>query len=216
MGKCKLLGGTAMGKYVWRKSEIVQPEISVTNPTLTVSRDYASSSTDYNYKYTFTCNNIDFSAFKNLASIFAFLDGFSGTPYSQLYTLVFTSAYTRLDYMYNNTGTLYNLIYSSTPYTAEGSTFIAYSDDSFAGSNFFQMSFAGAKKVSDKVLNPIGFVTAMSSDTFPNDGEKGGHWYELIAQMESTNALSLSNLSADTMRDISVEEIQKGVTDGIL
>lgn len=200
-----------MGRYVWRKSEIIQPQIVVTNPKLTMYRDYASSTTDYYYKYTFVCNDVDFNAFENLQKIYAFLDGFEGTSYSNVFTFQYTSIYSRLDWVYNHSSTLQNFAYSSNPFTANGNTLELYSDNSFSGITSIQMSYTGTKIISDIITKPIGFVVGMSEDLFPISGEKPGYWYELIGSIESTQALSLSTLSADTMRDIAIEEVQQEV-----
>ena len=59
--------------------------------------------------------------------------------------------------------------------------------------------------------NPLGFVIGDNADQYPNGGEKGGYWYELIGQITSTNALSLSDSAYDLTRDIAVEEIRNEV-----
>ena len=70
---------------------------------------------------------------------------------------------------------------------------------------------SGTYVLKEKVLNPLGFIVGNNADQYPNSGEKGGYWYELIGQITSANALSLSDSAYDLTRDIAVEEIRNEV-----
>lgn len=199
-----------MGRYVWRKSEIVQPQISVVNPTVVFksSIDYSVSSA---FRITFTSNNseVDFTKM-SYAKINLFLNGFAVN--SNRYIDANEYSIKLMDYGYSRF-----IASSESQLISKQKSIVTYENDSWtAGSSTYSMTYSGTKTVQDLVTNPVTFVVGNSPDQFPSNGQKGDYWYELIGSITSANALSLSSLSADTMRDISVEEIKKGVTNGLL
>lgn len=211
MGKSKLFGGgTAMGRYVWRKSEIVQPKIAVTNPTgnfqITLQNGYLITLTSYNSEIDF--NNM------SAEEILVYFSGFAATDGTDGFYLDYSYG---LWYRYASGYNSKLCISSPEQLQAKGSNYAVFLQPT--GSLVLTsrpIMYTGTKIIQNLVANPLCFVCSNKADQYPSDGEYQGYWYELIGTIESTNALSLSNLSADTMRNISVEEIQKGVTDGIL
>lgn len=68
-------------------------------------------------------------------------------------------------------------------------------------------------------ITPKGFVVANKQSAYPENGfagdgnyQTGGDWYELIAQLDSTNVMSLSNNAYEAAANASVDEIRKAVT----
>lgn len=198
-----------MGRYVWRKSEIVQPQISVVNPTgtLQATLDYSYIG---NFKVVFTSKNseVDFTNM-SYAEVGSFLNQFAYSSWKLVwdgYNLVLTS-----------TGNSQVLASKASQLKAKTKSTVTFEPSSWsAGSTTINMSYTGSKTLQSLITSPLTFVVGNSPDQFPANGQKGDYWYELIGSITSANALSLSSLSADTMRDISVEEIKKGVTNGLL
>lgn len=198
-----------MGRYVWRKSEIVQPQISVVNPTGTLQ-----ATLDYSYigsfKVVFTSKNSEVD-FTNMSyeEVGSFLNQFAYLSWKLVwdgYSLVLTS-----------TGNSQVIASKASQLKAKTKSTVTFEPNSWsAGSTTINMSYTGSKTLQSLITSPVTFVVGNSPDQFPSNGQKGDYWYELIGSITSANALSLSALSADTMRDISVEEIKKGVTNGLL
>lgn len=212
MGKCKLLGGGgAMGRYVWRKSEIV-PAVYKTFNYPYVKLTYIGYENRL-HTVQITAGNFDIAeALEYEDDLYTFLMGFEKND-----NWYFGTDSTYADYMVLN-GAMYTL--KSLSYKPTDGTAYAYFSTvpgtitSIDGTYLY----SGIKRylISEESYSPLKFVVSDKSGQYPTKGKQNGYYYELIGSIESTQALSLSTLSADTMRDISVDEIQKGVTDGIL
>lgn len=195
MGYCKLLGGgIAIGKYVWRKNEITRPEISVMNPTFTLTNTgWTAPITN-----TLTTESVNFKLVENFKE---FLDGVKVVGDNSIY---FEN--------YNNSLTLYK---GGAHYFVEDLTVASENTITFVtgGSPLpdKQMAFEGKKVVQSMITSPIGFVIGNNPEQYPTDGEKGGYWYELIGQITSTNALSLTDDVTNLVKDIAVQEIKQEV-----
>lgn len=70
---------------------------------------------------------------------------------------------------------------------------------------------SGTYIIKNKVLSPVGFVIGNNASQYPTDGQKGDYWYELIGQVASTNALSLTDDATNLIKNIAVEEIKREV-----
>lgn len=189
-----------MGRYVWRKSSLSQ-NVIVTNPTFT----------GYTATEGLVISNASFDIAKldTLAKVKKFFADFVRTTSSSFYdvefdsnaTLQFIFSYTT--YEYPTTG----FDVSTATLTHSGGTF-----ESTFRSTSFDFKYTGTKVIEGGTKDtPICFVCSNKADQYPSNGEYNGYWYELIGTIESTNALSLSTLSADTMRDIAIEEVQQEV-----
>lgn len=207
-----------MGRYVWRKSEIITAPVYIDNPSIVMASSWVSANET---RWYFKAENFNWDVVKQYMDFINFFNGFIKQNSSPI---GFGILYNTLYHMTNvNGGASYTTdsigsVYSDTTY--EGYNAYMYHYGGFSSNN--PQNYGGRYVRSGRVtlkeseLNPLCFVCSNKADQFPENGEYGGYWYELIGSIESTQALSLSTLSADTMRDISVDEIQKGVTDGIL
>lgn len=226
MGKSKLFGGgTAMGRYVWRKSAIIPANIvTYTNPAfkITALNNYSDGVANQYCNATIQCLNFNANYISRYAKGLAgfFLD-FSCPDWDTCYIYDYGNSYNAIYYkMYSDSRGGFIEINNMTIDSDSQMTWrLEYSVtgwDSLLLNKIFTLPGSRQIILSNEQHNPICFVCSNKAEQYPSNGVYNGYWYELIGTIESTNALSLSNLSADTMRNISVEEIQKGVTDGIL
>ena len=195
MGYCKLLGGgITIGKYVWRKNEITRPEISVMNPTFTLTnKGYTAPITN-----TLTTESVNFKLVENFQE---FLDGVKAVGDSSVY---FINRSDGLSFVKDDA---YYGVFDLTVVSENTITF----ETGGSALTDKQMAFEGKKIVQSVITNPIGFVIGNNPEQYPTDGEKGGYWYELIGQITSTNALSLTDDVTNLVKDIAVEEIKQEV-----
>ena len=198
MGLCKLLGGgTTIGKFVWRKS-LVLPEVILSNPSFTGTTDYIR---------TLTISNESF----DLSRVDNYVTFFEGFKYTDDYYFGHYGSNTSVLSLFCTKGTA-SYYFNISAFDAVAKTFTL---GERLNSNFqnltLSFSFNGTKVISAQPGTPLGFVIGNNADQYPNGGEKGGYWYELIGQITSTNALSLSDSAYDLTRDIAVEEIRNEV-----
>lgn len=196
-----------MGRYVWRKSEIVQPEIGLANPTGTVQA-YQDYSLEGNFGFKFTANDsrVDFTDW-TFSKICNFLNGFVVSTGTDGYYLTFNGS----SLLWTNSSRSYYIATNGGIVSQSGNVVIFEPSTWSAGAFTRAMQYTGTKNIQELITSPYCFVCSNKADQYPSNGEYNGYWYELIGTIESTNALSLSTLSADTMRDIAIEEVQQEV-----
>ena len=198
MGLCKLLGGgTAIGKFVWRKS-LVLPEVILSNPSFT-------GTTDYNRTLTISNESFDLSRVDNYVTFF------EGFKFTKNYYFGHYGSNTSVLSLFCTKGVVSDY-YNIVAFDSTAKTFTLNSGLNYTFQNLtFTFSFNGTKTISAQPGTPLGFVISNNADQYPSGGEKGGYWYQLIGQITSTNALSLSDSAYDLTRDIAVEEIRNEV-----
>lgn len=80
-----------------------------------------------------------------------------------------------------------------------------------AGSTVIDMSYTGSKTLQSLITSPLMFIVGNNPDQFPSNGQKGNYWYELIGQVSSTNALSLTDDATNLIKNTAVDEIKQEV-----
>ena len=185
-----------MGPYVWRKSEIITPQISVVNPSIT----FYDKDSDL-YKWKFTANNFNLSQAVNSSNWKTFFDGFKASD--DIY----------LEYKSYNLYAMVKNMYAQSidSYGATDATHGYFERTSWSSRNNYTYTYPGTKIIQNGVFTPLTFVVGNNKGQYPSNGEKSGFWYELIGQITSTNALSLSDSAYDLTRDIAVEEVRNEV-----
>lgn len=173
------------GAYVWSKSEVMQPEISYTNPAISVKTVQSGKN------ITITSSEIDFTKIPT-ADLKNFFNGFTnGTQYFYLSgsVLVFQI----------NSG-YYQSIESITVNSANSVTMVMSSGFDGYGTTY-TLSYSGKKTVQELSVNTIGFVVSNDSSDYPSAGEHtDGYYYELIGSVSSTNIMSLSDNALMTVQ----------------
>ena len=148
-----------------------------------------------------------------VTEIMNFLNGFQGRYYSTPSTYVpYFTIFSNVNYLTLQYDSFYGYAIHDYELESKTRTEVVFSGgSSYRSDGSGTMYYQGEKKVSSLQLNPLGFVIGNNADQYPSSGEKGGYWYELIGQITSTNALSLSDSAYDLTRDIAVEEIRNEV-----
>lgn len=206
MGYCKLLGGgITIGKYVWKKTK---KKYNYDTQTLSVDlfedRQVTSSGKSIRVYIAddYTIDDDGKILLVNPTQV-----GGTDTWWSQNPT-VLNGKYMVKDRSYfvgNGTSgdVLYKVILQASmvykpPYCLKGST--------------CEVSTI------TPIITPKGFVIANKQSAHPENGfagdgnyQTGGDWYELIAQLDSTNVMSLSNNAYEAAANACVDEIRKAV-----
>ena len=173
---------------------VVQPEIKVTNPAMVVN------STNGNDDLKLVPTNFDATTVSDIVNFIIGFKASNNHEFKKPYTNAYKIAYDNVDSLFYYTAV--NVKSSSLIYLT------GYTTNMVVNLAFTK---SGTYVLKEKVLNPLGFVIGNNADQYPNGGEKGGYWYELIGQITSTNTLSLSDSAYDLTRDIAVEEIRNEV-----
>lgn len=163
--------GKTEGLNVWKKSEIGTQAVFATNPTMTVSK---------RTNYALTVSNTSFDC-RQIENYIDFFDGFNceeGRAFTQ------------------NNGYLYYGTYKVASMQEAGSTSCVLNIENGGLSEWtpYDYSFNGTKKL--KKATPgtaIEFIISDNPNQFPANDEQDGYYYQLIASIPSTNAMSLSD-----------------------
>lgn len=199
-----------MGRYVWRKSEIITAPVYIDNPQIVTGSAYVYETSNYWWWFNTVNFSLDILSTYGISYI-NFFNGFTKTDDSSSYFYIPQAASYLALYSSSYTYTT-NKILQFNARTSQNGYFVG--DNYWGAANSFYngtYQYYGRKWLKHPELNPLCFVCANNLDLYPSYGEKSGYWYELIGSIESTQALSLSTLSADTMRDIAIEEVQQEV-----
>lgn len=148
-----------------------------------------------------------------VAEIMNFLNGFQGQYYSIPATHVpYFTIFSNTNYLSLQYDSYHGYAIHDYQFKSKTQTEVIFSGgSSYRSDGSGTMYYQGEKIASNLQLNPLGFVIGNNANQYPNGGEKGGYWYELIGQITSANALSLSDSAYDLTRDIAVEEIRNEV-----
>ena len=190
-------GTPQIGLNVWRKSEIVTPQISVVNPSIT----FYDKDSDY-YKWKFTANNFNLSQAVNSNNWKTFFDGFKADDNIYLEYKSY-SLYAMVKNMYAQ---------SIDSYGATDATHGYFERTDWSSRNNYTYTYPGTKIIQNGVFTPVGFIVHNNSNAYPNGGEKDGYWYELIGQVTAANTLSLSENTIKTIQADYRDQIETEVS----
>lgn len=174
------------------------------------SASYGSNYVDFQFEA------LNFNAYHAVKNPRSFFEGFEGQGVTYKAQIVESSYSTDLQvHLYTNSRDYYNNL---TNFSAQSSTIV-----SCRGTNSPEglsgrwpvgtvMTYNGQKTYTvPEQHNPIGFVIGNNASQYPSNGQKGDYWYELIGQVASTNALSLTDDATNLIKNIAVEEIKQEV-----
>lgn len=179
------------GFNVWKKSQVIQPEVSVTNPTLTCVRTIDNSASNGIYVYTITCNDVDFT---QLSDIPSFLEGFHyvWNPTPKLVINLGSLAY------YDDAYHIYGM--GNTPTSISQNT-VVFNSDYGSGTGTLNMKYDGTKIVQSLVTSAIEFIVDDDPNAYPDGAvHTDGYYYELLGQVSSANIMSLSDNALATVQ----------------
>lgn len=177
---------------------MVLPEVILSNPSFT-------GKTDYNKTLTISNESFDLSRVDNYVTFF------KGFKYIDVYYFDYYGSNTSVLSLFCTSGGVSDY-YNIVAFDPVAKTFTLNSRLNYNFQNkTINFSFNGTKTIPAQPGTPLGFVIGNNADQYPNGGEKGGYWYELIGQITSENALSLSDSAYDVTRNIAVEEIRNEV-----
>lgn len=168
--------GKAEGLYVWKKSKYT-PAVTVENPQCSFSGSYGSK------KVSISNANFNLSKIENYVDFF---DGFEGANPSGSTTC---RLYKSADSLIFNYGAQASTVTAFDP--VSGKFTVAYEIKATTNAN---CSYTGTKNYSDEKKTLESFAVADDPNAYPNGAvHTDGYYYELLASVPSTNAMSLSD-----------------------
>lgn len=169
--------GSSFATNVWSRDILVQPEISLTNPTIIVNT-YGRTSP---FSHQIYCDAVDFTTMTD-SQILSFIKDFKNNSYS---ITVSGSSVVYKSSMQSS---------SLTNLRRDGAHYVSFSGTNQISEYGQTLTYSGTKIIQNLVTEPIGFIVDNDSTAYPNNAtHTDGFYYKLLAHVDSANVMRLSN-----------------------